>query len=145
MSLGSWLQCQMKGRSFPSLHHLPFRPNTYTRNCIAKEALEDCNSCDQRFEALILCWDKQVKTRIHGHPAFSFYHVVSGVFEIDTFSCTSQSKLQLEDTQTFLPADTTWFSGQAGRYDNWIHSVRCLEAGLTFHIYSEDAQKGIVL
>ncbi|NET33212.1 MAG: hypothetical protein F6K19_14530 [Cyanothece sp. SIO1E1] len=140
-ALGPWLQHQVTACSFPDLNHLPFESATYTRNCIAREK----PSQHQRFEALLMRWDKQVKTRIHGHPAFSFYHVISGVFEMELFAHTATDGLQLKETRRFYAADTTWFLGQAGRYDNFIHRVTCLEPGHTFHIYSEDAQKGVSL
>lgn len=144
-SLGPWLQQQIAAYAFPSMHHIPFAAATYTRNCVARENLER-----QGFEALIMRWDQNVKTSIHGHPAFSFYHVISGVFEMELFSFEEPNRLpanrlRLEKTQRFYPSDTTWFLGQFGRYDNFIHRVTCLEPGCTFHVYSEDAQKGISL
>ena len=143
-SLGPWLQSQLKAGIFPDLAYIPFAEDTYTRNCIAREETAASHARSSQFEALIMRWDKQVRTCIHGHPAFSFYYVVSGVFEIDLFAQAAGS-LKLQQTQRFSPSDTTWFSGQPGRYDNWIHRVRCLEPGLTFHVYSDDAKKGIVL
>lgn len=140
-SLGPWLQQQITACTFPCPTQIPFVAATYTRNRIAQESMEQ-----EGFEALIMRWDKQVQTSIHGHPAFSFYHVISGVFEMELFSFKAHKNcLTLEKTQRFYPSDTTWFLGQMGRYDNFIHRVTCLEAGLTFHIYSEDAQKGMSL
>ncbi len=145
--LGPWLEQQLKNSHFPNLSHLPFSPAGYTRNSVAKELdMVECptnNLTETAFEALVMRWDKQVKTSVHGHPKFSFYYVVSGVYEIDCF-VRSPEGIQIAKTQRFQAADTTWFLGQSKRYDNWIHRVRCLEAGLTFHIYSDDAQKGVV-
>ncbi|NEQ54079.1 MAG: hypothetical protein F6K11_28765 [Leptolyngbya sp. SIO3F4] len=139
-SLGPWLQKQIEPCCFPCLNHIPFVADTYTRNWIARESPEQSG-----FEALIMRWDQQVKTTIHGHPAFSFYHVISGVFEMELFCRNEQEHLQVKETQTLYPSDTTWCWGESDRYDNFIHRVTCLEAGYTFHIYSDDAQKGLCL
>ena len=140
-TLGPWLQSQVTVCSFPALNHIPFEAATYTRNCIAREEPNQSHC----FEALVMRWDKQVKTSIHGHPAFSFYHVISGVFEMEIFNRTAKNGLQLRETRLFHASDTTWFLGQVGRYDNFIHRLTCLEAGHTLHIYSEDARKGMSL
>lgn len=145
--LGPWLHQQLAGCCFPNLSHLPFRPASYTRNCIAKErkaakCLDEQHS-DTAFEALIMRWDRQVKTAVHGHPKFSFYYVISGVYEIDCF-VPSERGLHMTETKRFHATNTTWFLGRSRRYDNWIHRVRCLEPGCTFHVYSDDAQKGVV-
>ena len=140
-NLGPWLQDQAIACSFPDLNQLPFESGTYTRNCMAKENPHE----DRGFEALIMRWDKEVKTSIHGHPTFSFYHVITGLFKMEFFTYTVKDGLRLQDTQLFCPSDTTWFLGQTGRYDNFIHRVTCLEAGHTFHIYSDNSQKGISL
>ena len=137
-SLGPWLRQQVTTQPFPDLSHIPFKTSTYTRNHVAREVTHR----HHKFEALIMRWDKQVKTSIHGHPAFAFYHVISGLFEMELFSYTRAHGLQLKETRCFRASDTIWFWGQPGRYDNFIHRVTCLESGLTFHIYSEDAQKG---
>lgn len=135
--LGHWLQQQVASCVFPMLSHLPFEAATYTRTRIAQEIPGN----PHQFEALIIRWDQQAITPIHGHPAFSFYYVISGVFEMEQFAEGPQG-LQLERSQRFYANDMIWFGGKAGRYDNFIHRVTCLQPGLTFHIYSEDAQKG---
>ena len=151
-TLGPWLQRQVPICSFPDLNQIPFAATAYTRNCIARETLT-ARSCDvgttrhppQRFEAFIMRWDKQVQTPIHGHPTFAFYYVITGLFEMECFTHSKTGKLKSQGVQRFYPADTTWHVGQTGRYDNFIHRVRCVEPGHTFHIYSDDAQKGVAL
>ena len=145
--LGPWLQQQLAAHPFPCLAHLPFSPAGYTRNCVAKESVSPEATSEEvtesTFEALIMRWDGQVKTSVHGHPQFSFYYVISGLYEIDRF-VLSHNKLRIAETQRFRASDATWFLGKSQRYDNWIHRVRCLEPGLTFHVYSDNAQKGTV-
>jgi len=144
-SLGPWLQHQLCACQMPCLTHLPLKPAAYTRNCVAQEAAE--NRSDALFEALVMRWDAQARTSIHGHPKFSFYHVISGLFEIETFESIAQGKdrrLELKEVQQFGATQSTWFLGQAKRYDNCIHRVTCLMPGFTFHVYSEDALKGEV-
>lgn len=136
-SLGPWLQHHLTNCQFPELHHIAFATSSYTRNLIAKEGAH------QGFEALLIRWDQQAITPIHGHPAFSFYYVISGIFEMEYFAHGAMKKLQYTGRQLFCATDSTWFWGQAGRYDNFIHRVKCLEPGHTFHVYSEDAQKGV--
>ncbi len=137
--LGSWLSHQITRCSFPDLAHFPFEGAAYTRTCIAREPVMPT----EQFEALIMRWDKQVKTKIHGHPAFSFYYVIAGIFQMEMFSNTPAHGLQLTESRLFFQADSTWHIGQVGHYDNFIHRVTCLEPGLTFHVYSDDAQKGV--
>lgn len=137
-TLGPWLQAQVRQCQFPPLWQLPFAAERYTRTRIAQEA----PTLHHRFEALILRWDTGSKTPIHGHPAFSFYYVISGVFRMELFSQRFET-LTLESTQLFYAADLTWCSAQNRRYDNFIHRITCLEPGLTFHVYSEDAQQGV--
>jgi len=145
--LGPWLQQQLAAHPCPSLARLPFSPAGYTRNCVAKESALPEESSEEMteatFEALVMRWDRQVKTSVHGHPKFSFYYVISGLYEIDRF-VLSNNQLRIAETQRFHTSDATWFLGQSQRYDNWIHRVRCLEPGLTFHVYSDNAQKGVV-
>ncbi|MEM8639855.1 MAG: hypothetical protein AAGG51_13720 [Cyanobacteria bacterium P01_G01_bin.54] len=145
--LGPWLAQQMPHCVFPALHQLPLQAKAYTRNLIAREqaptqqAQIQPTQIQQRFEALILRWDRQAQTRIHGHPAFSFYHVISGRFAMEYFAQTRHG-LQCVDIRAYQAGGTTWFLGYNDRYDNFIHRVTCLEPGLTFHVYSDNAQKG---
>lgn len=148
--LGLWLHRRLSVGLFPSLTHLPFKPGSYTRTYIRKELsirqdkTQAETSATTLFEALVMRWDQQSKTAIHGHPKFSFYHVISGVFEIELFDQTATGSLHPREIQQLTPAKSSWFLGMPGRYDNCIHRVTCLEPGLTFHVYSEDALKGVV-
>lgn len=138
-SLGPWLHQHITACSFPDADQLPFRSDAYTRNCMAKENPNQ----NQGFEALIMRWDGQVQTSVHGHPEFSFYYVISGCFGMDLFAHSATDGLRLTETRRFGPGEAVWFLGQAGQYNNFIHQVTCLEPGHTFHIYSEDAQRGL--
>ena len=138
-SLGPWLYRQTTACSFPDADQIPFRSAAYTRNRIAKENIPH----DQGFEALIMRWDGQVQTSIHGHPEFSFYYVISGCFGMDLFAHSSTNGLRLTASRRLEPGKALWFLGQAGQYDNFIHRVTCLEPGHTFHVYSEDARRGV--
>lgn len=138
-SLGPWLHHHITTCSFPGADQIPFRSDTYTRNRIAKED----SSHNQGFEALIMRWDGQVQTSIHGHPEFPFYYVISGCFDMDLFAHSPTGGLHLTESRRFGPGESVWFLGQAGQYDNFIHRVTCLKPGHTFHVYSEDAQKGL--
>lgn len=138
--LGPWLQHRLQGATFPDLDHLPFVAHAYTRTCVARENRRS----QPDFEALLMRWDRQAKTTIHGHPEFSFYTVISGLFKMEFFSGFGCDGLEAQGTQLFYPGDVTWHLGQQGRCDNFIHRVTCLEPGCTFHIYSDNAQQGIV-
>lgn len=137
--LGPWLKRHVTACSFPDLNDIPFKTATYTRNYITKKKPNQ----HQSFEALIMRWDKQAKTPIHGHPAFSFYYVISGLFKMELFDYTATSGLELKKTQLFYPSEMTWFMGLVGKYDNFIHQVSCQEPGHTLHIYSEDPRRGV--
>lgn len=148
--LGLWLQRQLSCATFPSLDHLPFKSGNYTRTYISKEPSNELTETSAEtifkamFEALVMRWDQQSKTSIHGHPKFSFYHVINGMFEIELFDKTATGQLYTKEIQQLRPADSTWFLGDSCCYDNCIHRVTCLEPGLTFHVYSDDALKGTV-
>lgn len=137
-TLGPWLQRQIATCHLPDLHKLAFSAHTYTRTPIAQEDTR------QNFEAWIIRWDQDAETPVHGHPAFSFYYVISGMFQMDCFSQSATNGLQCQNSQLMCSADSTWFLGKAGKYDNFIHRVKCLEPGHTFHVYSEDAQQGVL-
>lgn len=143
--LGRWLHRQLRSKPCPSLT-LPFEAGTYTRTYLGKESPNTAAHVPEEAvaEALAMRWDQQVKTSIHGHPQFSFYYVISGVFEIELFDRTTAGDLYTRELQQLLPTESTWFQGEAHRYDNCIHRVTCLEAGETLHVYSDDALKGIV-
>lgn len=137
-ALGPWLQKYLKPECFPDLSELPFQTGSYTRNRIAQESM----GYDQSFEALIMYWDQNVETPVHGHPAFSFYYVMSGCFYMENFTQSSANQICLTSKRVLYPGEMLWSIGKPGRYDNFIHKVTCLEKGHTFHIYSEDAKKG---
>lgn len=136
--LGPWLEQQVHHPRYKT-PSLPFAAGGYTRTCVGREDGPHC------FEALLLRWDRQVKTTIHGHPAFSFYAVIDGLFEMEFFSSCDRTPTGLypRGSQLFQPGDVAWNLGQPGRYDNFIHRVTCLKPGCTFHVYSDDAQKGV--
>lgn len=137
--LGPWLRHQLSTVAFPNLDTLPFYPQSYSRNYIAQEDPMG------GFEALIIRWDKAVNTSIHGHPGFSFYHVLSGRFQMEVFRYSDTGQLHREGDYNFVEGDTIWHLGTMGRFDNFIHRVTSLEPGETFHLYSDDARKGIAL
>ncbi|MGD1865204.1 MAG: hypothetical protein ACFB0D_11670 [Phormidesmis sp.] len=145
-TLGPWLHRQLSTNILPDLPHLPFKSGTYTRTYVSKESSDEpCHMpIDPLFEALVMRWDEQSKTSIHGHPKFSFYHVMSGVFEIELFDQSAAGNLHHKESQQLMPTDSTWFSGNSRCYDNCIHRVTCLEPGLTFHVYSDNALKGAI-
>ncbi|MEL6813974.1 MAG: hypothetical protein AAFP03_04060 [Cyanobacteria bacterium J06598_3] len=145
--LGEWLHAQLRSKPCSPLTELPFEPGTYTRTYIGKDmntASPNIEAAVPVAEALAMRWDQQAKTSVHGHPQFSFYYVISGIFEIELFDRTAAGDLYTREIQQLLPTESTWFQGEAGRYDNCVHRVTCLEAGLTFHVYSDDALKGVV-
>lgn len=142
-NFGPWLHRHLIAGSLPTFSHLPFESGTYTRTYIRKES-STATSVTPLFESLVMRWDEQSKTSIHGHPKFSFYHVMSGVFEIELFDQSATGDLHSKALQRLVPAESTWFSGESLCYDNCIHRVTCLEPGLTFHVYSDDALKGVV-
>lgn len=137
--MGPWLQDQLKKFSFPDLEQLPFVPCAYTRNYVARETPSG------GFESLIMRWDKAVTTSIHGHPGFSFYHVISGKFRMELFQPSNTGRINLEECHEFVAQDTIWNLGAMGKFDNFIHRITCLEPGSTFHLYSDDALKGIAM
>lgn len=137
-NLGRWIEHHWYQWPLPNLHHLPFAAKHYTRTCVAQEDRRSPHC----FEAWLMRWDKQAQTRIHGHPTFSFYAVIDGVFEMEFFRWCDRQGLAAQGNQLFRSGDVIWHVGHLGSCDNFIHRVTCLEAGSTFHVYSDDAQQG---
>jgi hypothetical protein len=139
-SLGTWLEHYWHHWPLPNRQRLPFTAKHYTRTCIAREN-ERSPHC---FEAWLMHWDTQAQTSIHGHPAFSFYAVLDGAFKMEFFQWSDRQGLIEQGSQLFQAGDVIWHMGQPESCDNFIHRVTCLAAGFTFHVYSDDAQRGQV-
>ena len=107
----------------------------YSRHIIGKK---------DEWTGLICRWEAGSCSSIHGHPAFTFYHVFGGSFAMDLYDRDVSGQLVISKTHDLEPGDTYWENGDAGRYDNLIHRVRARHHGYTLMLFSEDPGRGEV-
>lgn len=91
----------------------------------------------------IICrWQRGSLSPIHGHPAFTFYHVIGGLFAMDIYQRTVGKRVKPEDHRLLAAGDSFWENGKEGQYDNLIHRVWAKSGGFTLHLFSDDPAKG---
>lgn len=90
---------------------------------------------------LVLRWDGQVLTPIHGHPKTSFIYILSGEFSINNYRDDGTT---LIDTVSAKTGDYYHYEGSTDSLDNAIHSIETHTEGLSLHFYSDDPRKGTV-
>ncbi|MCI5051485.1 MAG: hypothetical protein MRY57_04195 [Candidatus Pacebacteria bacterium] len=116
----------------------------YKRQVLGKE-FNDNETYDENFEVIMGHW-KPTKTscRIHGHPQYMYYQILSGKYLMHLYKIIDTQQKIVEPVQSMimLPGDTFGICAQSRTMCNGIHSMQCLEAGQTLHIYSDDALKG---
>lgn len=110
-------------------HFTSWSPNDYTRNCLKRT---------ENYEVILLCWDTNSETPIHGHGGEEcwVYQVKGTVEEIrykkDGTELTESCRMQLS------PGDLTYMNDQMG-----FHSIKNLSKhrALTLHIYISPIDK----
>ncbi len=77
---------------------------------------------------------------IHGHPAFTYYCVLSGAIEMELYN----ENLDLEKKILMYSSDSIFHLGELDSYSNFIHRIRPLKKTITLHLYSSCALQGVV-
>jgi len=124
-------------RQFPlPLEDFPRQEGTYTRTIIHRAR--------NGFEAMVARWSKGALSSIHGHPLFSFYHVIDGKLKIDNYRRNERGVTL--DSSTFLgQSEYFFFIGDPGKFDNNIHQVQAIEETLSVHISSDTSTKSEII
>ncbi len=107
----------------------------YSRNIIGE---------DQGWTGLICRWEAGASSSVHGHPAFTFYHVIEGSFTMELYDRTESDKVAMREARKMTSGDSYWEYGEEGRYDNMIHRVIAEQPGFTLQLFSEDPGLGQV-
>lgn len=106
--------------------------STYARHILSKES---------GGWLMLIHWDKDVSTSIHGHPERSFVYVLNGLMEIENFELNPLQSLSKKIVQ---PGQYFNNDGLSDRFDNAVHRVHAKEQTLSLHFYSDDPTKGNV-
>jgi hypothetical protein len=104
--------------------------STYSRHILSKK---------NGSWLMLIHWDKDVLTKIHGHPERSFVHVLDGLLEIESFKLNPLQSLNKKIVQ---PGKYFYNDGLADRFDNAVHRVHVKQQSLSLHFYSNDPTKG---
>ena len=113
-------------------YDFPLDASTYSRHILSKK-----DGC----WLLLIHWDKNVSTSIHGHPERAFVYALEGLMEIESFSV---NPLQSLDKNTVQPGEYFDSEGTSGQFDNAVHRVHAIQQSLSLHYYSDDPTKGII-
>jgi len=111
-------------------YDFPLNASTYCRHILSKE---------NGNWLLLIHWDENVSTRIHGHPERSFVYVLDGLMEIESFKL---NPLQGQGKKTVKPGEYFYNDGLVDRFDNAVHRVHAKQQTLSLHFYSDDPTKG---
>ena len=110
----------------------PLDTSTYSRHILCKE-----NGC----WLLLIHWDKNVSTCIHGHPEKSFVYVIEGLLEVENFEI---NPLESTGKQALHPDQHIHYNGKADTLDNAVHQIRTKQQSISLHFYSDDPTVGEV-
>lgn len=112
-------------------YDFPLDASTYSRHILSKK-----DGC----WLLLIHWDKDVTSSIHGHPKRAFVYAVEGLLEIESFNV---DPLQSLNKNIIHPGEYFDNDGSSGGFDNAVHRVHAIEQSLSLHFYSDDPTKGV--
>ena len=113
-------------------YDFPLDASTYSRHILSKK-----DGC----WLLLIHWDKNVSTSIHGHPERAFVYVLDGLMEIEGFNV---NPLQSQNKYIVRPGEYFDSEGLSDQFDNAVHRVHAKEQSLSLHYYSDEPTKGMV-
>ena len=98
------------------------------------------------WEAIVMSWQQDRPSSIHGHPCFAGYFFADGLFQIELFKRTAPERgVRLTEILCVEAPQGLHAVGIAGRFDNHIHRITCLsDHGHSLHIYSDEVLQGEV-
>ena len=111
-------------------YDFPLDASTYSRHILSKK-----DGC----WLLLIHWDKDVSTSIHGHPKRAFVSALEGLLEIESFDVDPLISLNKNIMQ---PGEYFDSDGLVDRFDNAVHRVHAKQQSLSLHFYSDDPTKG---
>jgi len=123
----------LRENSFP-MDDFPELQGSYSRTILYRAA--------NNFECLAARWCKGAVSKIHGHPEFTFVTIITGKFLIENFQKTANNKVVKTAEEIVTAGQSFSMQGRRNRFDNGIHRITPLEAGLSIHIYSDNALQG---
>lgn len=113
-------------------YHFPLDASTYSRHILSKK---------EGAWLMLIHWDKDVSTTIHGHPERSFVYVVDGLMDIESFEIDPLKSLKKQEV---YPGQYFQHDGKVDRFDNSVHRIHTKQQSLSLHFYSDDPTKGKV-
>ncbi len=113
-----------------SYYNFPLDASTYSRHILSKK---------EGSWLMLIHWDKDVLTKVHGHPERSFVYVLDGLLEIESFKLNPLQSLNKKIVQ---PGQYFNNDGLSDRFDNAVHRVHAKQQSLSLHFYSDDPTKG---
>jgi len=114
--------------------NFPHNQSTYSRHILSKK---------DGYWLLLIEWDKDVSTSIHGHPQQSFVYLIKGSLEVKSFE---KDPLVITNTKP-LHEDEFLYHDQSNdndAFDNCVHQIKSKTKSLSLHFYSGDPSKGII-
>ena len=114
----------------------PHNKSTYSRHILSKK---------DGYWLLLIEWDKDVSTCIHGHPEQSFIYLLEGALEVKNFETeplvlTDKEPLH-EDEYIYHDEENDHSNGE---FDNGVHQIHSKTRSLSLHFYSGNPSKGVV-
>lgn len=114
----------------------PHNKSTYSRHILSKK---------DGYWLMLIEWDEDVTTCIHGHPGQSFVYLIEGSLEVKSFETEplvlTDKKPINEDEYIFCDQSN---DGLDDGFDNGVHQIHSNERSLSLHFYSDDPSKGLV-
>jgi len=111
-------------------YDFPLDVSTYSRHILSKK---------EGGWLMLIHWDKNISTSIHGHPERAFIYVLDGSMEIENFQL---NPLQGLNKRLVEPGQYFSNDGLVDRFDNAVHRVKTKQQTLSLHYYSDDPTKG---
>ena len=114
----------------------PHNKSTYSRHILSKK---------DGYWLLLIEWDEDVSTCIHGHPEQSFVYLLEGSLEVKNFETeplvlTDKEPLH-EDEYIYHDEENDQSNGE---FDNGVHQIYSKTRSLSLHFYSGNPSKGVV-
>jgi len=111
-------------------YDFPLDASTYSRHILSEK---------EGGWLMLIHWDENVSTSIHGHPERAFIYVLDGSMEVENFQLNPLRGL---NKRLVEPGQYFYNDGLVNRFDNAVHRVKTKQQTLSLHYYSDDPTKG---
>ena len=116
--------------------NFPHNKSTYSRHILSKK---------DGYWLLLIEWDENVTTCVHGHPQQSFVYLIEGSLEVESYET---DPLVLIDKKPLHVDEYIYHDqfkhGPDDKFDNGVHQIHTQTRSLSLHFYSDDPRKGVV-